>query len=166
DDMPETEKWRIINESGLLGKEIPIPGAKPRKTQPPSPMDGEDFIFRAVLYTIPFTTLYVLLHSLVFKQYGEVLGLVELISQASKAAPILAIFIYYTNARRDRKLIQTLFIALCIFCGSYMLYLVEKSPALGIMRQAPGLATLWIYAIFMLDLTKAMISLAVVGAYY
>lgn len=87
DDIPEEEKWRIINESGLMGKEVPVPGVKARKAQPSSPLDGEDFIFRAILYTIPFTTLFVLLHSVVYKQYGEVLDFMELVSQASRAAP-------------------------------------------------------------------------------
>lgn len=69
DDIPESEKWRIIKESGILDKMPKKEGSKaePDFSQPPP----DDFIFDAIIYTIPFTSLYVMMDNLVQKQYGE-----------------------------------------------------------------------------------------------
>jgi hypothetical protein len=76
------------------------------------------------------------------------------------------LYIYYTNANRRARWVQIAITAISTACGCYLLYLTEKSPALGIMRQAPGLATLWIYGVFLLDILPAVAILAVSGIYY
>lgn len=53
DDIPETEKIRLLNESGLLQK---IP-ARPAATAP-SPHDFWDEVFFATTFIVPITFLY------------------------------------------------------------------------------------------------------------
>lgn len=52
------------------------------------------------------------------------------------------------------------------FVGSLLMYTIKRSPSLGQMMRAPGLATIWIYFIVQLDLLPATLTLFVVGAYW
>lgn len=61
---------------------------------------------------------------------------------------------------------QALMTVSSIVVGAFLLYTVHKSPSMGQMLRAPGLATIWIYLIVQLDLTPAVATLAIVGVYY
>ena len=70
DDIPDAEKWRLIKESGLLDKiNKNEQGEETNQdfTQPPP----DEFLFDAFIYSIPFTTLFIVMDLLVLKQYGE-----------------------------------------------------------------------------------------------
>lgn len=79
---------------------------------------------------------------------------------------VLAPFIYLTNRYKDKKSTQVLMAIGSSFAGSLLMYTLKRSPSLGQMMRAPGLATIWIYFIVQLDLIPATLTLFVVGAYW
>lgn len=53
----------------------------------------------------------------------------------------------------------------CIGCGSRLIWMVNKAGWMDVIQQAPALGTIWIITIVQLPLLRALIGLAVVGAW-
>lgn len=49
--------------------------------------------------------------------------------------------------------------------GSYLIYITNEYGYLAIMKQAPPLGCLWLWAVVELELLWAVLSLAVAGAF-
>jgi hypothetical protein len=79
---------------------------------------------------------------------------------------VFLIMIYYSNRYRKNIVVKSLLPIISSASGCYLLHLINTSPAYGIMRQCPGLATIWIYTVFLMDLLPTVGSLAGVGIFY
>ncbi|RKP08937.1 hypothetical protein THASP1DRAFT_14922 [Thamnocephalis sphaerospora] len=164
--IPDNEKMRLIRESGIL-HQIPKKARQPSQASAANgPPLGEDYLFLAILYTIPFTTVYAIMDALIHQQYNEEATFTEVSLRVLKVAPVLFALIYLTNKYRKQIWMRMLLPGVSAASGCYLLHLINNSPAYGIMRQCPGLATIWIYTVFIMDLLPALGSLAGVGLYY
>ncbi|KAJ1970796.1 hypothetical protein H4R34_005951, partial [Dimargaris verticillata] len=164
DDISEAEKRRIIEETGIL-KKIPKPASKqPSSAQTKGASDpakdGDDDAYEladevpflvALLYTFPATFIYGTFEVLVQQQYGMDWTALEVLGKSVKAFPMLLTFIYFTYKFRSQTWMKAFQWLTSTAAGAYFMYLNLYAPAVGIMRQCPGLITVWIYGIFMLD---------------
>ncbi|KAH7105713.1 hypothetical protein BKA62DRAFT_690646 [Auriculariales sp. MPI-PUGE-AT-0066] len=154
-DMPDDEKWRLINDSGIL-KNIPRADQVPKNDEDSTPA------LDATLLTTPFIFLYLLMDILIHQQYGQVPSFLEESGRMITAIPVLGFFIYQTNQYKATKWVQALLFILGAVCGSRLVYILNKSSWLVVIRQSPPLATVWVYTIVQLRLGLAVVSLAAV----
>ncbi|KAI8051953.1 hypothetical protein BDF22DRAFT_621320, partial [Syncephalis plumigaleata] len=170
--IPDDEKMRLIRESGLL-KKLDYNDGKSGKGKRKHGTSGnedeeeeEDYIFHAILYTIPFCTIYAVMDTLIHRQYNQEAPPLEIIQRLLKAVPLFLIMIYFSNKYRKHIIVKSLLPIISSASGCYLLHLINTSPAYGIMRQCPGLATIWIYTVFLMELLPTVGSLAGVGLFY
>ncbi|KAF9434770.1 hypothetical protein BGZ76_007431 [Entomortierella beljakovae] len=164
DDIPDPEKWRIINESGIMEQV----GARERRLKRNEEVAEEDrdYIFEGVFFSIPTTCLFIVMDILVHRQYGETYTGPEVVKKALKVFPAILIMVYYSNKFKLSKFTQGAMFIVSTICGCYFLHTMYRSPALGIMLRAPGVITILVYCIIQLQLLPAVISLAISGLYY
>ncbi|KAI0225796.1 hypothetical protein L0F63_006814 [Massospora cicadina] len=171
DDIPESEKWRLIKGSGILDKVAKGPIGALKPSTPPA----DDFLFDAIVYAIPFTSLHVLMDNLVLKQYGEVADLSSMVWTFLRRFPgwvlgfafsPLLLLIYLSNRFRHHRVSKLSMFAVGIFCGVKLMALMRGRPILLEMQTAPGLATLWTYTVFQLDLVPCLISVLIPALFY
>ncbi|KAJ9053583.1 hypothetical protein DSO57_1022855 [Entomophthora muscae] len=164
DDIPESEKWRIIKESGILDKmkKKDEPADSTDYSQPPP----DDFIFDAIIYTIPFTSLYVMMDNLVQKQYGEESSLHYTAWTFVRMFPALLLLIYLSNRFRTNRFSKMSMFLVGISCGVKLMTLMRGRPILLDMKKAPGLAVLWTYTVFQLDFVPCLISVVIPAVFY
>ncbi|EIE82622.1 hypothetical protein G6F46_008647 [Rhizopus delemar] len=164
DNIPEEEKMRLLNQTGLLQK------VKKReeelKQQKQEPATTAEHIYMAIFLSIPFAILLATFDVVVKVQYFENWSYTGMALKAIKSAPALAPFIYLTSRYRSERLTQASMSVIAVFAGSFLMYTIKHTPSLGQMMRAPGLATVWIYLIVQLDLLPATLSLLVVGFYW
>ncbi|RIB13677.1 hypothetical protein C2G38_1901660, partial [Gigaspora rosea] len=157
DDIPEEEKLRLIKSTGLFNK---LEAENERREQ----IDQNDpfnygFTFQAFLYTIPLCAVYSMLDVVVHRQYNEDVSFIPFSARVIKMAPIIWIFVYYTNKHVNKNWIQLLMFLGSILCGSHLIWVINKASYYGVMRRCPSLATLWVYFIVQLRLLPSVLSL-------
>nr|CAG8553865.1 10030_t:CDS:2 [Entrophospora candida] len=170
DDIPDDEKLRLIKETGIMNnfKNVEIvdvnKALKENKFNTGKGNDGDNddddddpfkygYTFQAILYTIPLCATYSMMDILVHKQYNQDVLFDELIIKLVKIIP-------------KKNWIQIPMFFGSILCGSYLIYIVNKSSYYGVMRRCPPLATLWIYFVMQLRLTPSVFSLIMVYLYF
>jgi hypothetical protein len=65
----------------------------------------------------------------------------------------------------QRPLRQTIFFAMSVCSGCYLIYVTNKSGYLATQKQAPPLGCLWLWAVIELDLPWATLSLVAAGLF-
>ncbi|KAI1314735.1 hypothetical protein EDD11_001749 [Mortierella claussenii] len=124
------------------------------------------FVIEGIVFSIPTTCLFVVMDILVHRQSGQDYS-TELITQKMlKAFPAVLVMVYFSNKNKANKLVQTGMFLTATVCGCYFLHTMFKSPALAIMKRAPGVITILVYCIIQLNLVSAIASLAICGLYY
>ncbi|EMD41082.1 hypothetical protein CERSUDRAFT_111655 [Gelatoporia subvermispora B] len=163
-DIPEEEQWRIIKDSGILGK---VP-------QPPKEQDGNqeqeestlgDEIFNASLLVIPMSFLLLLMEILVHYQYGRKPTYEALAERMLPGVPIISVLVFYTNRYKHYRQTQAVLFFLSVAVGSRFIWMIERASWRVVMKQCPPLATLWVYMILQLDLGPAVLGLFFVGIF-
>jgi len=154
-DIPENEKWRLIHESGVLKAEA----SKGLDSDLESP------IFDTILFVIPFSFLYLMMDMLVHMQYGQHPSTRDYVQRLSTAVPVLFLLVYNINHRKSWRRVQLGLFVASLLLGMRLVWIVNHAPWYVIIKQGPPLATLWVYAIAVLDLTGAVTSLALVGVW-
>ncbi|KAF8517843.1 hypothetical protein JB92DRAFT_2809684 [Gautieria morchelliformis] len=155
-DISEAEQWRLINETRILDK----------VEESHASLDTADAIFNAILFIIPFSCLYLMMDILIHQQYGKHPSPREFAGRLLTAVPVLSIFIFYTSHHKHKRLTQVGLFLASIAAGTRLIWLVNRAPWLVVIRQCPPLATVWIYAIAVLNLLPAVIGLALVGVWF
>ncbi|KIY46659.1 hypothetical protein FISHEDRAFT_46990 [Fistulina hepatica ATCC 64428] len=166
-EISDEEKWRLIKESGLLGKvpppDAPEPPSREPKTEEGIPLAEE--IFNTTTLLIPFSFLLAMTDILIHHQYGRHVDSYELMERLATGVPILGLFIFYTIRYKHIRRAQFLMFLLSVFVGSRLLWLLARGRWLVVIRQCPPLATVWIYTIVQLDLGLAVFNLVVCAIY-
>ncbi|KAI8331985.1 hypothetical protein EDC96DRAFT_31000 [Choanephora cucurbitarum] len=161
DDIPDDEKLRLIDQTGLLQK------VKQREQEiEQQSTTTAEYVWQAIFLSIPFAFLMGTFDVTVKVQYNEPWDYAGLLTRCVKSAPALAPIIYLTNRYKAKRSTQFLMSLGSVFLGSLLMYTLHRSPSLGQMMRAPGLATIWIYFIVQLDLLPAVITLGIVFAYW
>ncbi|KAI9289797.1 hypothetical protein BC943DRAFT_82767 [Umbelopsis sp. AD052] len=160
DVISDTDKWNIIEQSGVL-KQV----ASASKEEDPA-ANTLDYALQAIFLALPFSFLFATFEVTVQVQYSEQWSYRQLPWRMLHVLPALIPLIYITNRYKATRTMQALMAISSVVVGAFLLYTVHKSPSMGQMLRAPGLATIWIYLIVQLDLTPAVATLAIVGVYY
>ncbi|WVR06862.1 hypothetical protein IAU60_003898 [Kwoniella sp. DSM 27419] len=125
----------------------------------------EDEVFNTLIYSVPFTFLYLLLDILVHLQYSHRPSWETLGTHLLTAAPTLYMIILYTNRHPTHPATNALLMSASVLSGSRLLWLVNKASWSIVTAQAPPMGTLWILSIVQLPLSRALISLLAVGGW-
>ncbi|KAK7061648.1 hypothetical protein R3P38DRAFT_2830722 [Favolaschia claudopus] len=161
DEIPESEQWRLINESGIL-KTAAL--NEPASSEHPELSLAEE-IFDATLLIIPCSFLLLLMQILIMNQYGQDANLKVLIGRMVEGLPILSLFIFFTTRHKRNPRVQILLFIMGSAAGCRMLYLLKRGGYLSNMRQCPPLITLWVYTVIQLDLGFAVLNLILVALF-
>lgn len=123
--------------------------------------------FDLLIWSIPFTSLFVLLDVMIHQQYAMHPTLAQEFGRMIGTVPILVAIIWLTtiSPRIPRDIMQYLFFAAAIMMGSSFIWIFHKSPFMEVIRRTPPLGTLWIYCVVKLDLIPCVTSVAAVGGF-
>ncbi|KAG9294027.1 hypothetical protein G9A89_019365 [Geosiphon pyriformis] len=170
DDIPDIEKFRLVEASGLFPNLTPAQRKKLASSSKKSSSQDEEqqfgHGFQAILYTIPLCSVYCVMDMLVHRQFNENVTFWPFFNRVLKAAPIMLILVYYTNKYAAKPLVQFLMFLGAIGCGCYLIWIINKISYLGVMRRCPPLASLWIYFVVQMRLAPAVASLVTVFIYF
>lgn len=134
----------------------------------PDPQDSALF-FDIILYTTTLTIIHFTLTFLVHHQYASEppsLGPVFLSSTLFSPTPFLFLVLVVTlHPRASHLATQVLFAAMSIVAGGWLVYASNDEPYLAVMKKAPALGTLWIWAIVEMRWEWAVVCLSIVGGW-
>ncbi|KAG0255092.1 hypothetical protein DFQ27_006432 [Actinomortierella ambigua] len=172
DGIPDQEKWRLITESGIMGR------LQERENQHKHGDDNDDdsseelddsnrdYLFEGIFFSIPTTCLFVVMDILVHRQYGETYSGANIFRKIVKIFPAILLMVYFSNKTKRYRAVQALMFTVSVACGCYFLRTMYRSPALGIMQRAPGIVTILVYCMVQMDLLPAALSIILCGLYF
>lgn len=121
------------------------------------------------LYTFTLTILHFTLTLLVHHQYASKppsLGPLFLSSTVFSLTPtLLFVLVFVLHPRSDHPATQALFAAMSTLAGAWLAYATNEEPYMAIMKKAPILGTLWIWAIVELKWEWALATLSILGGW-
>lgn len=163
------ERMRELQRSGkhvssLEGEEVEFPVDGVRVS------DGDEFGpgAEALLYAFTMSTIHFTLDVLVHNQYREDINWGEIWSRTAQVAPILWFTVYLfktATAMRFPRARQAIFFATAVSAGCYCVYMGNMFGYYAVMKRAPPVGVLWIWAVVELQMWYAAASVAVVFGY-
>lgn len=103
------------------------------------------------LYTATLTMLYFTLTLLTHHQYdSEPPKPIPLLLSSivfSPAPLILFVLVWILHPHASSLIVQALFAVLCVACGGWLVKATNEEPYMAVMRKAPALGTLWVWAV-------------------
>lgn len=134
----------------------------------PNPLDSASFL-DAVFYTATLTIIHFTLTFLVHHQYASEppsLGPLFLSSSVFSPTPFLfLVLVSVLHPRTSHPATQVLFAAMSIVAGSWLVYATNDEPYMAVMKKAPALGTLWIWAIVEMRWEWAVVCLSLVAGW-
>lgn len=119
------------------------------------------------LYTLNLTLLHFTLTLLVHHQYAterpSVKGLILSSTVFSFAPWLILLLVFLLHPRSSDLPIQLLFAVMSIAAGCWLVYATNDEPYMAVMRKAPALGTLWVWAIVEMKWEWGVGCLGVVG---
>lgn len=139
-------------------------------TEVPDPTESSSTPYLdIILYTSSLTILHFTLTLLVHHQYATdrpALLSLFLSSTASSPAPWLILLLVATlHPRAAHPLMQAVFAGMAIVAGAWLVKASNDDPYLAVMKKAPALGTLWVWAVVELRWEIATGCLAVTGGW-
>ena len=121
------------------------------------------------LYTSSLTVLHFTLTLLTYHQYdSEPPKLVPLILSSTVYSPtplVLYLLVWILHPRASIPVVQILFAVLSIACGAWLVRATNDEPYMAVMRKAPALGTLWVWAVVESKWEVAAAGLGIVGSW-
>ncbi|ORZ34780.1 hypothetical protein BCR44DRAFT_115695 [Catenaria anguillulae PL171] len=155
EELDDDEKWRLVNESGVL-----------QKLNPPTTASTSVIATAAFLFTIPLAALFVLMEILVHQQFSEERTAMQVARERlPTVGPALYVLVFLVHYFVNSDWLQYCMTFGAAALGSRMMYLVLGQHTYGVMLSVPGIAVGWIYFIAQLRLSLAMGSLVLVATY-
>lgn len=134
----------------------------------PDPLDSGSF-FDVLLYATTLTIIHFTLTFLVHHQYASEppsLGPLFLSSSVFSPTPLLfLVLVFILHPRASHPATQVLFAAMSIVAGGWLVYATNDEPYMAVMKKAPALGTLWIWAIVEMRWEWAVVCLTFVGGW-
>lgn len=104
-----------------------------------------------ILYTITLALLHFTLTVLIHHQYATTPPSLPLLfyesTVVSPTSALLLILVALLHPRSHQIAIQLLFVTLSIVAGAWLVYASNEDPYMAVMKKAPPLGTLWVWAI-------------------
>ena len=120
----------------------------------------------ALLYGLTLAMIHFTLDVLVHNQYAERLDWLSITSRAGVALLTMMVVVYIMHPRQDNWWAQVVFLAGSVTAGCYLVHISSVFSYLAVMKQAPPLGVLWIYAVFEQRLEVSLVGLAAVGGFF
>ncbi|KAL8703533.1 MAG: hypothetical protein Q9201_003290 [Fulgogasparrea decipioides] len=121
-----------------------------------------------VLYTTSLTLLHFTLTLLVHHQYAtERPHLFPLFLESTVFSPapsLILLLVALLHPQASQPLLQVVFAGMAIVAGSWLVKATNDDPYLAVMKKAPALGTLWVWAVVELRWDIALVCLMVTGA--
>ncbi|KAJ1674630.1 hypothetical protein EV182_002882 [Spiromyces aspiralis] len=130
------------------------------------PLDDLPPWMQAIVYAVALSGVYGLFEALVNQQYSIEITFVEVLRKMAQVIPAMAVIVYFTQRFAKYQAVKALMLAIATACGCYFIHLNLHSPRMGIMKRAPGLASLWIYLTVVMEVRAAIINVLVVCAFW
>lgn len=122
-----------------------------------------------LLYAATLTVIHFTLTFLVHHQYASEppsIGPLLLSSSVFSATPLLfLVLVFILHPRASHLAIQALFAVMSIVAGGWLVYATNDEPYMAVMKKAPALGTLWIWAIIEMRWEWAVVCLSLVGGW-
>lgn len=139
----------------------------------PSPSKSDDptnsLYLDTVIYTLTLTFLHFTLTLLVHNQYAteppSVIPLFLSSTVFSLKPALLFVLVFILHPRTSNLAVQVLFAILSIVAGAWLIHATNDEPYLAVMKKAPALGTLWVWAIVEMKWEWAVGTLSVVGGW-
>ncbi|KAH8167739.1 hypothetical protein CIB48_g521 [Xylaria polymorpha] len=133
----------------------------------------------ALLWTVSLAMLHFTLDVLVQHQYAMEVSWPQIITRALVAFVVFFAFFYVLHPhasspgllpglprRFQHPLRQAIFFVASTVSGCYLIDISNNYGYLYIMKRSPPLGCLWVWSVIELDLTPAVISLAIAGGFF
>ena len=121
------------------------------------------------LYTSTLTILHFTLTLLTHHQYdSEPPKLMPLFLSSTVYSPtpfILCLLVWILHPRASNPIVQMSFAVLSIACGAWLVRATNDEPYMAVMRKAPALGTLWVWAVVESKWEVAAAGLGIVGSW-
>ncbi|CUS06861.1 unnamed protein product [Tuber aestivum] len=138
----------------------PIPSSTPAE---------EEEIFgpgmQAFCLTVPFCMLLGTFDYLVHLQYRQEVDLRGIIWRVIKASPAIFSINYAFHSRRNWLSVQLLLLTISVLAGCWLVRAVNRTGYYAVMKRAPQVGTLWIWAAVEMNLVPVLGSCLLVGGY-
>ncbi|KAL2753000.1 hypothetical protein ACRALDRAFT_2112647 [Sodiomyces alcalophilus JCM 7366] len=135
-------------------------------------------VMEAILWGVSLAMLHFTLDVLVQHQYGMEINWADIVVRTGQAFVVLLALFYvlhphYSNPdlipglprRFQDSTRQAIFFATSVGAGCYLIYLTNTYGYLAVLKRAPTLGCLWVWAVIELPLVPAVGSLAVCGLF-
>lgn len=153
-----------INPDGSLSQTTePVPSSAEQED------DTSNSYLDVVLYTSTLTILHFTLTLLTYHQYdSEPPRLIPLFLSSTVYSPTpltLAVLVWILHPRASYPVVQVLFAGLSVVCGGWLVKATNEEPYMAVMKKAPALGTLWVWAVVESKWEVAAAGLVVVGGW-
>ncbi|ROT38178.1 hypothetical protein SODALDRAFT_324591 [Sodiomyces alkalinus F11] len=135
-------------------------------------------VMESILWGVSLAMLHFTLDVLVQHQYGMEINWGDIVFRTGQASVVLLFLFYilhphYSNPdlipglprRYQDPARQVIFFATSVGAGCYLIYLTNTYGYLAVLKRAPTLGCLWVWAVIELPLVPAVGSLAVAGVF-
>ncbi|PHH85267.1 hypothetical protein CDD83_674 [Cordyceps sp. RAO-2017] len=172
---------QLAEERQLLQQAVERERQMSREAAPDDDMTlsaGAERFLEAMLWTATLAALHFTFDVLVQHQYGTEIAWPSVAWRTTRAWLVFLFLFYFLHPhsssprlvpglplRYQRPLRQTVFFAMSVASGCYLIYISNTFGYLATMKQAPPLGCLWLWAVMELDLVAAVASLAVAALF-
>ena len=129
--------------------------------------DSDDVIGplgEAVFLTSSLAMVHFTLDGLVYHQYKQEIEWGPIFRRTGTVFPVLLLLIYLLHTQTAKRLDavrQVFYFATAVAAGCFMIHVGNQGGYFAVMKQAPPLGTLWIWAVIEMDVWWAVPSMAV-----
>ncbi|KAI5919314.1 hypothetical protein F4810DRAFT_512913 [Camillea tinctor] len=136
-------------------------------------------IMEAILWTVSLAMLHFTLDVLVQHQYAVVISWPQIVRRSIQALAVFFLLFYTLHPHASSPILlpglplrfqsplrQSIFFGASIASGCYLIHISNVYGYLAVMKQSPPLGCLWVWSIIELDLSLAVVSLAVAGGFF
>lgn len=149
----------VINPDGSLSDPTEIAGISAGSVSTPY----LDVVFYTINLILLHFTLTVLVHHQYASERPSIWGLILSSTVFSVAPWLILLLVFLLHPRSSDLPIQLLFAVISIGAGFWLVYATNDEPYMAVMKKAPALGTLWVWAIIELKWEWGIGCLAVVG---
>ncbi|KAH8902869.1 hypothetical protein BR93DRAFT_886252 [Coniochaeta sp. PMI_546] len=161
-------------EESIRTKATPEAAAEDSEPLPPI----VERIFETLLWTVSLSTLHFTLDVLVQNQYAAEISWPKIVTRSGQAFLVFGLLFYTLHAHTSNPTIlpglparyqpilrQSIFFVTSLCAGCYLIHISNTYSYLAVMKQAPPIGCLWIWAVIELDLPWALLSLVGAAAF-
>ncbi|KAK7733062.1 hypothetical protein SLS53_008391 [Cytospora paraplurivora] len=136
-------------------------------------------VMETLLYSVTLTILHFTLDVLVQQQYAEDIDWYNIAERTIQALMVFAALVYALHPHAAAGNVipglppnyqlaarQTIFLAMSLVAGCYLIYISNEYSYMAVLKQAPPVGALWVWSVIELNLGLAVLSLVGSGLFF